>query len=348
MFNKIVLFLHKNSLHRFSSMNSNDDSLHSSSQNVSISSFTDDQDDENKAIPTDDYNDTVLGRDDLLASPKTPLKMNNTSTPLIVLSDQKSFIKGDANQQTPIQNRLDFSHSTVTSYTPKTANKTTFGNKSITNTPKSRYLTPCSSLAFQTLDYNDTGKTLNASFGTVRAPSTPTSSNRSKISTYLIDLTTPDIFHTPSAGTSASVSIRSKTLLKSALKNSSQSTAGTTPRKSILGSTIKGHKLYNILNESAGDTTPSMHRTNVTSTAIASKLAPAKNVIASPAVTVLNVTPKMKTPYKTAGSAKTVRINTTPSNQYSSPYARQSVKIAKTPVPKGSIKKANVSLKGMC
>lgn len=169
-------------------------------------------------------------------SPKTPLKMNNMSTPLLTLSDEKSSHASSMSEHdenaTPAQYLLELSHCTLTSYTPKTGTKSTIGNRSVAATPKSCYLTP-TSVAFQTIENNDVsglGKS-PLSFCVVRPPTTPTTSNRNNISVHLIDLTTPETFHTPTASTAGTVIGHSRLLLKSAIKNSTQSALGGTPRR---------------------------------------------------------------------------------------------------------------------
>lgn len=333
-------------------MDSDGDNSFSSSHNISVKSFTEEQGDENKAMETEDHIETNnVSREDLPPSPKTPLKMNNTSTPMIVFSEQKSFIKGELYKETPIQvqHRLDFSHSTVTSYTPKTGNKTGLGDKSVSNTPRSRYLTPSSS-AFKANELNDTNKT-PASFGVVRAPSTPTP-NRKNISVHLIDLTTPDVFHTPSGGASASNASRPKTLLKSALKN--QSAIGGTPKTSTVGSTVKVQKLHTILNQSQTDSvaTPksdSARKAKGNDSVVASKrLMTPRTVHASPNVAnKSNLTLKIvDKSFGTPATEKKIGSKPTLSTTYSSPYARKVVMTASASVSASAKKRASESIKG--
>lgn len=233
---KIVFLTSFTRLHCLSNNDSDNDIPISPSRNNSLKSFTDEQEEqeENQTIDEEHEASTATARDETQLSPKTPLKINNTSTPLISFSESKSMLSKNATYgETPIkQHRLELSHSTVTSYTPKPVKSTTFSNKTLTaNTSKSIYTTP-NNTAFKTFEQNDTIGISSASFAAVKPPSTPATNNRKNISVHLIDLTTPEQFHTPIGSTaSASTGGQSRSLFKSAIKNSAQLTAGCTPKR---------------------------------------------------------------------------------------------------------------------
>lgn len=133
---------------------------------------------------------------------------------------------------------LEISHTTLTSYTPVTkpiasclekTPKTNLNRESIAYTPmkeiespKSVHSTP-SSAAFKQIDQNENSANKSLSFCVIKSPSTPTSiTARSNRSVFLIDLTTPNSFQTPtvpSTSTGTSTINRSHLLLK-AIKNS--------------------------------------------------------------------------------------------------------------------------------
>lgn len=163
-------------------------------------------------------------------SPKTPLKLNNTIAPLITFSEIKSTRKmsHDDDDGTDIKQGLELSYSTVTSYTPQS----TANNRTITATPQSCYSTP-------TVDNDDDSKLTSSFCRTLPPNATPSAVERENTSVHLIDLLTPDVFHTPKETTTVgSVAVQSRGLLKSAIKNSAQKVNAATPKR-ILGNATK-------------------------------------------------------------------------------------------------------------
>lgn len=202
------------------------------SPNTGFRSFVDHQDAENRAIDAENVTETQSNQ----MSPKTPLRQSNPVSPVVSVADARlptARTKSQDEETATVAPLLDYSHCTVTSYTPKAS-----GNCAVVTTPSSCYGTPTNA-ALQSIDSTDNAhNNLMESFCFIQPPATPTNSNMKNMSTHLIDLTTPDVFHTPPEIIKSVTTVVGQTsLLKSAVKNSAQIAIGGTPKRKIQNAT---------------------------------------------------------------------------------------------------------------